>query len=185
MNAKRHLAKILAVFLVVSLTEPGLDLASAARLESASRPAAAAGPFTQIDLVGPPGSGMFGMDVVALPNGNIVVTDPIYDSNRGAVYLYDGSTKALISTLTGSQANDEIGEGITVLSNGNFGVSSPSWANGRAIHAGAANGAPEHAGAVTWCNGATGCIGLVNSANSLMGLEHLCRVLAHHYEIGG
>ena len=35
---------------------------------------------TQVDIVGPAGSELFGSQVVALPNGNIVVTDPLYDS---------------------------------------------------------------------------------------------------------
>jgi hypothetical protein len=60
----------------------------------------------QLDILGPPGSGEFGYDVIALPNGNIVVTDPFYDDfatvDAGAVYLYDGATGALISILTGS-----------------------------------------------------------------------------------
>jgi hypothetical protein len=44
------------------------------------------------------------------------VTDPGYDLtspttilNVGAVHLYNGSTGALISTLTGSTANDQVG----------------------------------------------------------------------------
>src|SRR5687768_4912969 len=71
---------------------------------------------TQIDISGPAGSERFGQQVVALPNGNIVVTDPMYDapgpiSNVGAVYLYNGATQALISTLTGSTADDQVGSG--------------------------------------------------------------------------
>ena len=34
----------------------------------------------QVDILGPAGSGEFGKQVVALPNGNIVVTDPSYDN---------------------------------------------------------------------------------------------------------
>ncbi len=75
----------------------------------------------QIDLPGPDGSGSFGKTVTALPNGNIVVTDPDYDipggaADVGAVYLYDGATRALISMLTGSTENDKAGsDGVTVL----------------------------------------------------------------------
>ena len=68
---------------------------------------------TQIDLVGPTGSGQFGTSVTVLPNGNIVVTDPQYTVGTtvhvGAVYLYDGGTGAVISTLTGSTAGDQVG----------------------------------------------------------------------------
>ena len=91
---------------------------------------AAFGQFTplaasQTDIAGPAASS-FGSIVMVLPNGNIVVTAPSYSipsgaSNVGAVYLYDGATLGLISTLTGSTANDQVGNGgITVLTNGNF-----------------------------------------------------------------
>jgi hypothetical protein len=124
---------------------------------------------TQIDIVGPAGSGAFGTSATVLPNGNIVVTDPYYDDGEtedvGAVYLYDGSTGALISTLTGSTAGDRVGSDaygntyVTVLSNGNYVVGSPAWNNGTAADA----------GAVTWGNGTTGISGVVSAANSLVG----------------
>ena len=119
----------------------------------------------QFDLAGPAGSGRFGSTVAVLPNGNFVVTDPFYDApgpitDVGAVYLYDGVTLAVISTLTGSTAGDAVGSGgVTVLSNGNFVVRSPLWANGAAINA----------GAVTWGSGTTGVTGVVSVANSLVG----------------
>ncbi|MFP4395443.1 MAG: hypothetical protein ACLFTI_09285, partial [Anaerolineales bacterium] len=119
---------------------------------------------TQGDIIGPPGSGQFGDSVTALPNGNVVVVDPQYDdgatSNVGAVYLYNGATGALISTLTGSTANDRVGcGGVTVLPNGNYVVHSETWINNGAFNA----------GAVTWCNGTTGCTGVVSTTNSLVG----------------
>jgi hypothetical protein len=125
------------------------------------QPAAAA---TQIDIVGPAGSGAFGSSVTVLPNGNIVVTDPYYDAGTtedvGAVYLYDGATGALISVLTGSTAGDRVGFfGVQVLSNGNFVVRSPYWVNGGVADA----------GAVTWASGTTGVNGAVSAANSLVG----------------
>jgi hypothetical protein len=122
----------------------------------------------QTDINGPAGSGRFGTQVVALPNGNIVVIDPFYDApgpivNVGAVYLYNGATGALISTLTGSTANSYIGEsGIIKLTNGNYVLNSPNWDNPSL----AAN---NNAGAVTWCSGTTGCSGTVGEANSLVG----------------
>lgn len=121
---------------------------------------------TQIDISGPPGSGLFGYPYV-LPNGNILVIDTDYDLGSivdvGAVHLYNGATGALISTLTGSTANDQIGKnGITILSNGNYVVNSGYWHNGAAAYA----------GAVTWCDGITGCDGVVSTANSLVGVQY-------------
>lgn len=115
----------------------------------------------QIDIEGPLHSEYFGYDAVTLPNGNFVVTDPYYDApgsiaDVGAVYLYNGATHALISTMTGSIANDRVGSyGLTVLKNGNYIVISPDWNDG--------------AGAVTLLNQATGISGVVSSANSLVG----------------
>src|SRR6185436_4880831 len=67
----------------------------------------------QIDVAGPAGSRAFGSWVAVLPNGNFVVVDENYDLPNaldvGAIYLYDGGTLELISTLTGSTAGDEIG----------------------------------------------------------------------------
>lgn len=125
---------------------------------------------SRIDITGPDGSGLFGYDVVVLPNGNIVVSDPYYDldgqADAGAVYLYDGTTLALISVLTGSTAGDQLGyndwgvsEGVQVLPSGNFVVISPYWSNGTA----------GRAGAVTWCSATTGCDGAVSPANSFVG----------------
>jgi hypothetical protein len=113
----------------------------------------------QIDIVGPPGSEAFGTSVTALPNGNIVVTDPLFDAgvtvDAGAVYLYDGTTGALINILIGSAANDQIGSGgVVALSNGNFVVISPQW---------------QGVGAVTWGSGTSGISGVVSSSNSLVG----------------
>ena len=115
---------------------------------------------SQITLTGPPGSGQYGQNVQVLANGNIVVVDPYYTNagiaRVGAVYLYDGATLSLISTLTGSSANDQVGSGgITVLPNTNFVARSPGWSAG--------------AGAVTWCSGRTGKAGTVSAANSLVG----------------
>ena len=119
---------------------------------------------TQTNITGPAGSGAFGQGVYALPNGNIVVTDPGYDvpggaTDVGAVYLYNGSTRALISTLTGSTASDFVGNNIVVLTNGNFVIGSPNWHNGAAANAGAA----------TFANGTSGVSGVVSAVNSLVG----------------
>src|SRR5690606_21727949 len=67
-----------------------------------------------IEIPGPDGGESFGDSVLVLPNGNIAVTDPYYDipggaSDVGAAYLYDGESHAMISMLTGSTADDNVG----------------------------------------------------------------------------
>ena len=99
----------------------------------------------------------FGGSVTVLTNGNVVITSPNDDAGggstaagtgAGAVYLFNGQTGALISTLTGSNAGDQIGTkltygggGVFALPNGNFGIDSPVWNSAR--------------GAVTFGNGQT------------------------------
>ncbi len=105
----------------------------------------------------------FGATVVALSTGNVVITSPFDDAggaDAGAVYLFNGATGALISTLRGSTASDQVGaSGVTALSNGNYVVRSPYWDNGAIVNAGAA----------TWGSGTTGVTGAVSAANSLVG----------------
>ena len=119
--------------------------------------------FTQFVDPDPAPGNQFGATVVALSTGNVVITSP--DDNAGgtgagAVYLFDGATGALISTLIGSHAGDNIGSGgVTALSDGNYVVSSPNWTNGTATDA----------GAVTWGSGTTGVSGAVSATNSLVG----------------
>tara|TARA_R100001132_G_scaffold23195_1_gene21582 strand:- start:943 stop:5469 length:4527 start_codon:yes stop_codon:yes gene_type:complete len=108
----------------------------------------------------------FGDSVVPLSTGNVVITAPWDDTggaNAGAVYLYNGVTGELISTLTGSTDDDRLGnEGITALASGNFVISSSYWDNGSI----------NDAGAVTLGNGDTGVSGTVSAANSLVGTDH-------------
>lgn len=117
---------------------------------------------SQIDIVGPVGSGAFGASVTTLPNGNIVVADTGYDAgvvlDVGAVYLYNGKTGALISTITGTTTVDNVGSLIVALPNGNFVIRSQNW-----------DGAAADVGAVTFCSGTIGCSGTVSAANSLVG----------------
>ena len=126
--------------------------------------------FTEFADPNPSAGNRFGATVVALSTGNVVITSPFDDaggSNAGAVYLFNGSTGELISTLTGSHADDNIGAyGVTALSNGNFVVVSTDWDNGAATDA----------GAVTWGSGMTGVSGIVSAANSLVGSQAFDRV---------
>ena len=131
--------------------------------DALARNNALAATFPEFVDPNPVAGNQFGATVVALSTGNVVITSPNDDaggSNAGAVYLFNGATGALISTLRGSSANDVVGNGgVTALSNGNFVIGSPLWNNGAVIDAGAA----------TWGNGTTGVSGVISAANSLVG----------------
>ncbi|MEQ9065234.1 MAG: hypothetical protein RLO18_00855, partial [Gimesia chilikensis] len=117
--------------------------------------------FSELHNPNPSDNSDFGDSVVTLSTGNIVVTDTNYDGWRGAVYLFDGQTGDLISTLTGDTRHERVGiGGVTALPNGNFVVSSPKWSGGNM---------GSEVGAVTLVNGVTGLNGVVSAANSLVG----------------
>ena len=151
-------------FVIAGLLLTGASIVTAG--SSSTGPVHAAGPDSTTTLVitGPGGSGSFGSTIVVLANGNYVVTDPTFDlgasTDVGAIYLYDGATNQVISQLTGSHTNDQVGTGDVVeVGNGNVVITSPLWANG----------ATATAGAATWVNGTTGLSGQVSAANSLVG----------------
>ena len=117
------------------------------------------------DIIGPPGSELFGFKVAWLPNGNLVVSDPGFDApgpvlDVGAVYLFsaDGSR---LSTITGEFAGASIGTDIHVLASGDFVIGSRLWDNPE-------TGATS-AGAATWRSGTDTVDAVVSSANSLVG----------------
>ena len=120
--------------------------------------------FSEFIDPNPAAGNQFGHSVVPLSTGNVVITSPFDDAgatDAGAVYLFNGATGALISTLTGSTASDNVGlEGVVVLANGNFVVTSRSW-DLDASH--------TNVGAVTFGNGNTGVAGVVSGTNSLIG----------------
>ena len=117
--------------------------------------------FSELNNPNPSDNSDFGDSVVTLSTGNIVVTDPNYDGWKGAVYLFDGQTGDLISTLTGDTRHERVGiGGVTALPNGNFVVSSPKWSGGNM---------GSEVGAVTLVNGVTGLNGVISAANSLVG----------------
>src|SRR5207237_8145368 len=104
--------------------------------------------------------------MVPLSNGNYLVGSPDWNGGRGAVTWGNGSTgiSGTISdqnSLVGSSPGDAVGAGIaplnlsergfvvTLLTNGNYVVSSSFW-NGPYFNA---------RGAVTWGNGTTGTSG--------------------------
>ena len=106
---------------------------------------------------------LFGHSVVPLATGNVVITSPYDDAgatDAGAVYLFNGATGELITSLKGSHENDRIGRrGVVALPSGNYVIQSPDWNNGNVTNVGAA----------TFGNGVTGIEGVVDSTNSLVG----------------
>jgi trimeric autotransporter adhesin len=130
----------------------------------AAAPSSPAHADIPIDIVGPSGSGGFGTQAFVLSNGNIVVTDPLFDlgsqQNVGAIYLYNGLTRQRVSTLTGTSASDFVGAGgIIEVGTSDFVVSSGAWDNGPI----------GDAGAVTWIDGTSGLEGFISPANSMVG----------------
>ena len=125
----------------------------------------AAGGVLQVQLINPGTGAGFGGTIVPLSTGNVVVVnaaDGTAAANAGAVYLFNGQSGALIAMLTGSASSDSVGGGgVTVLTNGNYVIDSPSW--------------KASTGAVTLVSGSTGkaladgSIGPVTAANSLVG----------------
>jgi hypothetical protein len=131
---------------------------------------APAGVFPQFDMIDPhpDGAGSVAKEIVVLANGNVLVTKPS-DSfggpSAGVVYLFDGLSGALISSLVGSHPRDNVGNGVStefapvsgimLLSNGNYVVVSSNWNSNR--------------GAVTWGSSSSGMSGTVSDANSLIG----------------
>jgi hypothetical protein len=130
-------------------------------LSPAGAPLAAS--FAEFVDPNPAPGNQFGAQVVPLSTGNVVITSPRDDAGEidaGAVYLFNGATGALISTLRGSGVNHHVGGGrVYALTNGNFVVTSPQWDNGVFVEM----------GAVTWGSGITGVSGVVSAANSLVG----------------
>jgi len=135
------------------------------RVETLERRALLAANFAQFVDPNPAPGNQFGHSVVPLSTGNVVITSPFDDAggtDAGAVYLFNGATGALISTLTGSTVDDRIGQtGVAALANGNFVVRCPLWDSGAVVNAGAA----------TFGNGNSGVSGVVSAANSLVGAQ--------------
>lgn len=109
-----------------------------------------------------------GSGIVALANGNYVVSSTYWSNGgnalAGAATWGSGTSGvsgavSASNSLIGSAMNDFVGSVVTALANGNYVVSSPGWDSGEILDV----------GAVTWCDGATGRVGLVNAQNSLVG----------------
>jgi hypothetical protein len=118
-------------------------------------------------LVGTSPSDSFGDGVIALANGNYVVSWRGWDAggliDAGAVTWGSGATgvKGAVSTansLTGDRANTLVGI-CTPLANGHYVVVSAGWSRG----------GMSNLGAVTWCDGTKATSAIVSDANSLVG----------------
>ena len=106
------------------------------------------GIFPQFDLVDPAGGVVSGR-ATFLPSGNVVIVgNQSLLFNATTAYLFNATTGAHISTLTDGEGS------VTVLTDGNYLISSPFWRN---------------VGAVTWGSGVTGVSGTRSAANSLVG----------------
>jgi len=121
--------------------------------------------------------GAVGVVITTLADGNYIVDSPGWTNGSvagaGAVTLVSGSTGLPLNgsgtisssnSLVGSQPNDDVGNGgITALTDGNYVVDNPNWANGSA----------GRAGAVTLVSGSTGLAldgsGTISASNSLVG----------------
>ncbi|MCY7307868.1 MAG: filamentous hemagglutinin N-terminal domain-containing protein, partial [Rhodoferax sp.] len=123
---------------------------------------------TTVELIDPnPGTGdLFGSSMerfnINAPNETILIAnsqDDLGGTNAGAVYLFDGSTGALISHLRGSTAGDQVGSLIQFVGGTKRAIRSPSWDNAGVVNA----------GAITWFDGAVGLSGTVSVSNSLVG----------------
>lgn len=119
-------------------------------------------------LVGGSQDDQVGSGIVALHNGNYVVSSTEWDNGdvdkAGAATFGSGTTgiSGVVSpanSLVGSSAFDRVGASITPLANGSYVVRSPDWDNQGRFEAGAA----------TFGSGTTGVAGVVSSANSLVG----------------
>ncbi|MDQ1089785.1 T9SS type A sorting domain-containing protein [Siphonobacter sp. SORGH_AS_1065] len=125
-------------------------------------------------LVGSRQSDLVGRGVVvALNNGNYVVSSYDWNSSAGAVTWGDGTKgiSGIVSSENSLIGNvcDQIGngiyfgnageDGIIALANGDYVVCSPNWSNGNYTML----------GAVTWGDGKKGITGFINSTNSLIG----------------
>ncbi len=127
--------------------------------------AAPTGVFPQYSLANPSGDSSFGTQVTSLSNGNVIVMDWYANNYMGAVYLFNGTTGALLSAVTGStggslQTGDEVGQSIVPLTNNNFVVGSPYWNGGMGSGG---------MGAATWIDGMVGLSGVISASNSLVG----------------
>ena len=121
-------------------------------------------------LVGMNSTDHVGSNLFSLTNGNYVVASSAWNNNAGAVTWASGSAGLIgvvsgVNSLVGSSSGDYVGSawgnanatGVTVLTNGNYVVSSFNW--------------NANYGAATWGNGQGGTTGAISASNSLVGTK--------------
>ncbi len=120
-------------------------------------------------LIGTNVNDSIGVQITALTNGNYVVRSYNWNANRGAVTWGSGTAGvsgvvSAANSLVGSNTVDRVGIGLFTLSNGDYLVDTPNWANGML----------NNAGAVTWASGTSGQTldgsHTITLQNSLVGL---------------
>ena len=121
-------------------------------------------------LVGSASGDFIGGSVIALTNGNYVVSNPFWNNglivDAGAATWATGTTGlsgtiGAANSLVGAAAVDNIGSGgVTALAKGNYVVSSPLLDNG----------AISNVGAVTWASGTVGTHVAASAADSIVGV---------------
>jgi len=129
-------------------------------------------------LVGGQAGDQVGLQIITVIAGtsNYLVRSPSWANGgaagAGALTWGSGTTGVTgvvgpTNSLVGATAGDNIGGGsITVLTNGNFVHSQPSWDNGSAVDA----------GAVTWLDATGATVGVVSALNSVVGASTNDRV---------
>jgi len=112
--------------------------------------------------------------VTALTNGNYVVRSPGWNRVGAATWAAGNTgirgTIAASNSLVGTNLNDSVGSWVVALTNGNYVVGSPGWANGQFNYS---------SGAATWGDGAVGTVGPVSQFNSLFGTKQNDRVSSY------
>jgi len=122
-------------------------------------------------LVGSRAGDYVGYKVIALTNGNYVVSSPDWSLDEdnlyaGAVTWGDGTTGirgpvSLSNSLVSNGLQSAGGGGVIALTNGNYVVSTPTWSN-KALSL-------SNVGAATWGDGNIGITGMISTTNSLVG----------------
>jgi hypothetical protein len=124
-------------------------------------------------LVGGRSGDYVGDKVIALTNGNYVVSSPDWSLDETHSYVGAVTWGNGTSGITGpvSSSNSLIGRslmsagggGVIALANGNYAISSPTWSQ--------ESPGPNNIGAVTWGNGTSGTRGAISTSNSLVGIN--------------
>ncbi len=117
-------------------------------------------------LTGTNSNDRVGSNIAVLQGGQYAVGSEFWRAGRGAVTLSVGASRltgrvSATNSLVGSAPGDHVGEGLTVLSNGNLVVTSPKW--------GGSFG--EQFGAVSFISAAAPLVGPISTANSLYSVE--------------